>query len=86
MRSFSCCATLMATTNIVNMKKNIKSATKTRTEFNLFDVKNTEYYLSKKTIKVLSDSVERRSLAEEESLKKSNYKRFNRSSFICTSR
>jgi hypothetical protein len=71
----SCCATLMAATDIVNMKKTMKSTTKTRTEFNLFDGKNTEHYLCNKAIKVLSDNVERRSQVQEDSLNKGKYKK-----------
>jgi hypothetical protein len=58
----------MAETNIVNMKKN---TSKTLTEFNLFDDKNTGHY--NKGIKVLSESKERRLPAEKTRLNKSKY-------------
>ena len=80
MKSFSCCATSMATANIVlNMKKNVKGATKTQTEFNLFDGRNTEHHLSNKAIEVLSDNVERKLHTEEDYPNESKYKRIQSS-------
>ena len=59
----------MAEANFVNMKKNINT-NKTRTEFNLFDDKDKKIHVYMKGVKVLSEGMERKSLEEDNSLKK----------------